>query len=98
MPDQSRWCHAVWAGESDVVSFEELKQLVWPHGREVTDRKLRDVMHVHAAMRHGLDAFVTRDGTSRQRRGLLNAAADVEQRVGFKILTPEEALTLASVR
>lgn len=61
----SRLGSSVWAGAGDVALMDQLRAIVRPGITDWADTRrqhVRDVMHLHAAIRYGASAFVTGDG------------------------------------
>ncbi len=87
----SKLGRAVLAADDEVETFEAVKQLIFPNKVRFKDRDIRDVRHVHTALKYQADILVTRDGYRRQ-RGAVRAVFPMD------LLTPEEALELVRER
>jgi hypothetical protein len=85
--DHSSWDRSVWASEDDRSRFEELWSILKPGVDRDTARRqhVRDVMHVHTALRYARERFITRDAK------LLNKRDEVKLRLRLDILSPEDA-------
>lgn len=87
----SKLGRAVLAAEDEVGTFEAVKQLLFPNKARLKDRDIRDVRHVHTALKYQADILVTRDGYRRQREAF-RAVFPMD------LLTPEEALAVVCER
>ncbi len=87
--DHSRLDHSVLGGPNDDESMDRLWSILKPGVDRQVARKnhIRDVMHVHTAIRYGAHGFVTRDTQMRNKSKQVAA-----QFSGFRILSPSEAL------
>ena len=93
--DNSRWDHAVWSGPADVARWDLVFYVLFPNVDRETARSnhVKDAMHVAAAIRHGADAFVTRE------KRLLNKSDSIAFSFqGFRIWSPGQALVEARQR
>lgn len=79
------------AAEDEVEAFEAVKQLLFPNKARLKDRDIRDVRHVHTALKYHADILVTRDGYRKQREAF-RAVFPMD------LLTPEEALAVVRER
>jgi hypothetical protein len=82
---------SVLATDDEAETFEAVRQLLFPNKATLKDRDIRDVRHVHTALKFQADILVTRDGYRRQGRAF-RAAFPMD------LLTPEEALTVVRER
>lgn len=86
--DQSQFDRAVFASGEDESRYHSTFATLFPH---VTDRAttrknhIRDAMHISTAARYGAHAFVTTE------RRLLNKDEQINELLGIRIWTPEQA-------
>ena len=78
---ESRWGEAVWGSPSDAELLDELKTIIAPGE---STRKLRDIMHIHTAIRRSADALVTTD-----KRDILRKRTELAHLID--VWTPEQA-------
>lgn len=87
----SKLGRSVLAADDEVETFEAVKRLLFPNKIRFKDRDIRDVRHVHTALKYQADIFVTRDGFRKQREAFLAVFP-------MELLTPEEALAVVRER
>lgn len=95
--DHSRWNHSTWGSGEDASEWDRIWEALSPgRDRATADRRhVRDAMHVWTAIRIGADAFVTLDGSGRD-KGLLDRDEAVRDAFdAFALLTPLQARDLA---
>lgn len=86
----SRLDSSVLASPDDDERIDAVFRVLFPDS-ERRGRKMRDAMHVAAAMRYGMDGFVTRD-----KRDLLRKAPVIRAAFNdFPIMSPKAALAFA---
>lgn len=93
--DHSRLDFCVVGSDEDATRLDEVFAILYPNADKATARRnhVRDAMHVATAIRYSGHAFVTRD------KRILNKADSIAEHFsGFRIWSPEQALTEALSR
>jgi hypothetical protein len=95
--DHSRLDHAVLGCDEDAAQWDKVWNVLSPgRDRASADRRhVRDAMNVWTAMRYGANAFVTLDGSGKD-KGILDRAQAVRAAFNdFALMTPAQALAFS---
>jgi hypothetical protein len=92
-PDNSRLGSSILGGEGDHDLIEELRSILFPgitNWARARPQHVRDVKHMHTAIRYGADAFVTLDDNFHAKADQLDAH--------IKVWTPRKAASVVIAR
>ena len=83
--DHSRYGHSKWGSKKDSKLFNEIKEILFPNTKELTDKQIKDSMHLRTHLHYGRDYFITDD-----KKHILSKKNDLRDNLNIIVCTPKE--------
>ncbi|OGC24979.1 hypothetical protein A2247_03320 [candidate division WOR-1 bacterium RIFOXYA2_FULL_41_14] len=84
----SRWDHCLWGSENDGNEMDEIRGLLFPGQKKLSDRQIRDAMHLHTHIKYKRDYFITSDNH------FLSKSEEIKERYGAVVIKPEQLVEI----
>jgi len=80
----SRWGSALYEDKDDSNNLEKIKKILFPKIEILTDRQIKDCMHLQTTIKYNREYFITND------KNFLKKKETIKEKLGAKIYSPEE--------
>lgn len=81
----SRFGSCKFGSKEDSKRFNEIKKILFPNLKELTDEQIKDSMHLQTHLHYNRDFFITDD-----KKHILNKKDELKERLKLLVCTPKE--------